>query len=197
MDVIYRPARKEECPGLAELSHLASGGVADFLFQGLLPGLTTVEIMAHGLAQEQGSHSYRNALVAVRGGEVVGMALSFDADRHGITEQMRAFFPAERLARMEDFYHARVEKSWFLDAIGVREDAQRQGIGGHLIERTKERARRRGRSVVSLIAFADNEPALALYRRHGFEVVRPVRLDEAPLISHQGGCLLLRCDLEE
>ncbi len=195
-EIVYRPARREDCPCLGELSHLASGGVADFLFQGLFHGVTSVEIMAHGLAQEGGSHSYRNILVAQRGEDVVGMALSFPSERHGVTDQMRDFFPAERLDHMQDFYAARVEKSWFLDAIGVRRDVQGRGIGCRLVELTKERAREKGRRVVSLIAFADNTPALALYRRQGFEVVQTVRLDSAPLIAHQGGCVLMRCDLD-
>jgi len=194
--IVYRPAAKGDCTRLAELSHLASGGVADFLFEDMFHGVTSVEIMTHGLAQEAGSHSYRNILVAQKGEDVVGMALSFPSEQHGVTDQMRAFFPAERLDHMQDFYNARVEKSWFLDAIGVRRDMQGQGIGCRLVELTKERAREKGRRVVSLIAFADNTPALALYRRQGFEVVQTVRLDPAPLIPHRGGCVLMRCDLD-
>jgi GNAT superfamily N-acetyltransferase len=74
-----------------------------------------------------------------------------------------------------------------LDALCVAEDFRSRGVGLGLVEQVKARAAAAEVESVSLIVFADNEPALRLYRRQGFEAVR--RVDVAPhvRIPHQGG----------
>ena len=132
-------------------------------------------------------------MVAANESDVVGMALSYPSSYHKITDEMRGFLPAERLERFKDFYSSRVENSLFLDALAVDATYRRQGIGTRLVELTKEKARKSGHAMLSLIAFADNSPALALYKILGFEVVQEIKLEGNEFIPHQGGCVLLRC----
>lgn len=56
-----------------------------------------------------------------------------------------------------------------LMTIGVAKDAQRQGIAARLLEALISRARAQGAARMLLEVRVDNEPALALYRRFGFE----------------------------
>ena len=107
------------------------------------------------------------------------------------------FFPAERLAHFSDFYAARVDDSWYIDALGVDAAYRRRGVASRLVALTAARAREHDCRALSLIVFVDNTPALALYRRLGFETVRPVRLEANRWIPHRGGCLLMRRDLPE
>jgi ribosomal protein S18 acetylase RimI-like enzyme len=195
-EISYRMAEAGECETLAEMINLASGGVVDFLFHDLVPEMTPVRIIAGNLARGGAAHSYENACVAVSGGRVVGMALAFSADHHSVSTDMRAFFPGDRLAHMENFYNARVAGSLLLDALFVAEDFRNRGIGHRLIEQVKARAAAAGHESVSLIVFADNEAALRLYRRQGFETVRQVDVAPHDLIPHQGGCLLMKCDVK-
>ncbi|MDJ0781334.1 MAG: GNAT family N-acetyltransferase [Desulfosarcinaceae bacterium] len=195
-EIHYRKGRRSDCGILAELIGMAAGGTVDYLFHDLIEGMTPVQVVAHNLARNHDPHGYENAIVAVKGDSVVGMALAFPAHRHGITEEMEAFFPAQRLDHMRAFFSARVEGSWFLDALGVAPAHQRQGIGRHLIERVRQQALERGYRALSLIVFADNEPALALYRTIGFRTVREVPLEGNDWIPHRGGCLLMVCDLD-
>jgi hypothetical protein len=60
-------------------------------------------------------------------------------------------------------------------------------------ELTKAKAQKSGYELLSLIVFADNSPALALYKLLGFEVVQNIKLEGNEFIPHQGGCVLLRC----
>lgn len=55
--------------------------------------------------------------------------------------------------------------------IGVDPDAQRRGLGSALLEALVRRARDLGAEAILLEVRVDNEPALALYRRHGFELL--------------------------
>ncbi|MGD8522599.1 MAG: GNAT family N-acetyltransferase [Desulfobacterales bacterium] len=106
---------------------------------------------------------------------------------------MRAFFPAQRLERFEDFYSSRIDNSLLLDALGVDASHRRQGIGTRLVELTKEMAQKNGYELISLIVFADNAAALALYKFLGFEAVQEIKLEGNEFIPHRGGCVLLRC----
>nr|WP_297428671.1 ribosomal protein S18-alanine N-acetyltransferase [uncultured Actinotalea sp.] len=55
--------------------------------------------------------------------------------------------------------------------IGVDPAAQRRGLGSALLAALVQRARDLGAEAVLLEVRVDNEPALALYRRHGFELL--------------------------
>ena len=197
MDIIYRPAKKSDCLPMAKMINLASGGVVEFLFHDLMPDLTPVQIVAHNLENSQGSHTYLNAIVAEGDNRVVGMALSFPSHYHEITPEMRQFFPADRLKHLSDFYAARVEDSFFLDAICVEEKIRGNGIGSQLISLTKEKAKQSGFDTVSLVVFADNAAALSVYRRHKFDIVAPVELNSHERIPHEGGCLLMKCRIDD
>lgn len=194
-EATLRPAKKKDCHKLAELESIASGGVIDYLFHELMPGYSPIEIVEHGLKDKRSPHSYVNAIVAEIDGSVAGMVLAFPSSFHGITDEMRAFFPAERLDHLADFYSARVEESWYVNSIGVFEEHRGSGVGTKLMQAAEETARENGFHTMSLVAFADNTPALALYKSLGYEVVRRVSLEGNEFIPHNDGCLLLQCTL--
>jgi len=189
----YRPAEKADSLRIAELISLASDGVVDFLFHDLVPAMTPVQIMAHNLAHDHFPHTYQSAVVALNGKDIVAMALSYPSAYHQITADMRVFFPAERLEHLNDFYTVNIPRSWFLDALAVEPTHRRQGIGTGLIELTKEKAKDNGYNMLSLIAFRDNHPALALYETLGFDQVAHIHLAANAFIHHADGCALLTC----
>jgi ribosomal protein S18 acetylase RimI-like enzyme len=152
--------------------------------------------MAYNLEKDNYPHTYKSSIVAADGPNVVGMALSYPSSYHKITNEMISFFPNERLEHLSDFYSSRVLDSWFLDALGVDETCRRKGIGTRLIELTKERAKNQGYGILSLIAFADNSPALALYEAHSFQVAQEINLEGNEFIPHHEGCLLLKSNID-
>jgi hypothetical protein len=46
------------------------------------------------------------------------------------------------------------------------------------------------------MVFADNTDAQRLYVRCGFKTVESVELKSHELIPHEGGCLLMKCEIE-
>ena len=197
MDITYRIAKKADCLRMAELINIASGGVVNFLFHDLMPEITPQQIVAHNLENDHGSHTYKNAIVAETENRVVGMALSFPALFHKITAEMRQYFPENRLDHLSDFYAARVDDSFFLDALCVDQRLRRNGVGSRLISLTKKKAKQSGFEVLSLIVFADNTKALTVYHQHGFEVQAPVELNSHKHIPHEGGCLLMKSSIDD
>lgn len=55
--------------------------------------------------------------------------------------------------------------------LGVAGEAQRRGLGGVLLEALITRARELGANALLLEVRVDNDPAIALYRRAGFDVL--------------------------
>jgi ribosomal protein S18 acetylase RimI-like enzyme len=195
MKIKYRPAEKEDCVKLAELINIASDGVVEYLFHNLVPGMTSVQVVAHNLENDNYPHSYKSAVVAVEETDLIGMALSYPSSYHKVTDEMKSFFPADRLEHLSPFYSSRIEKSWFLDALCVIESRRRNGIGEKLISLTKEKAVANGFNVLSLIVFSDNALAIPVYKRTGFEIVQKVELKGNEFIKHEDGCLLMKCEI--
>lgn len=195
MEIKYRVGIKKDSSKIAELINTASDGVVEYLFHELVPGMTPVQVVAHNLQNDNYPHTYSSAIVATDNDEIVGMALSYPSSFHRITDEMRGFFPKDRMEHLRIFFSSRVENSWFLDALCVLKNHRLRGIGDKLISFTKEKAIENGFTALSLIVFADNELALPLYKRTGFEVVRKVELLENEFIKHKDDCFLMKCEI--
>ena len=195
MAIKYRQGKKKDCAKLAELINIASDGVVEYLFHGLVPGMTPVQVVAHNHENDNYPHSYKSTIVATTENDIVGMALSYPAFYHKITDEMRSFFPADRLEHLSHFYSSRIENSWYLDDLCVIESHRRNGIGEKLIYLTKEKAIENGYNALSLIVFADNSLAIPVYKRTGFEIIQKVELRGNEFIKHNGGCLLMKCEI--
>jgi len=195
MTLKYRDAEKEDCAKLAEFINIASDGVVEYLFHELVPGMTPVQLVANNLDNDNYPHSYRSAVVAAEKTDVIGMALSYPSSYHKITDEMRNFFPSDRLEHFNHFYSSRIENSWFLDALCVVESHRSRGIGKKLISLTKEKAIENGFNALSLIVFADNALAIPVYKLTGFQIAQKVELRGNEFIKHEDGCLLMKCEI--
>lgn len=195
MQVNYRTAQREDSLRIAELDYIASGGAIEFLFRDLVPDSTPVQTVAFSLENDFYPHSYRSSIIAEIDNDIIGMSLSFPAEFHCITDEMRDFFPPDRLEHFNQFFSTRVENSYFLDAICVEKKFRCMGIGEKLLLKTKDKAHDEGFTTLSLLVFADNIRALKFYKKHGFAAVRQVELNEHDLIPHNGGCILMKAHL--
>ena len=195
MAITYRQGKKEDSQRIAELDYIASDGAVEYLFHDLVPGRSAMQLLSDGLQQDIFPHTFRSSIVAISDQKIVGMALSYPAQFHCITNELENFLPEDRLERFRDFYSSRVEGSYFLDAMSVDEDYRGKGIGKTLLDQTKDKARTEGFTELSLIVFADNTTAINLYEQSGFKRVKSIKLEAHELIPHEGGCILMVCDL--
>jgi ribosomal protein S18 acetylase RimI-like enzyme len=195
MAIIYRNATREDCSAVAELVNDASGGLVDFLFHNLVPGKTPVEFLTDSLRTDRSHYSFRNAEIAEIDGEIAGMSVSFEAEKHRITKEMRHFFPPDRLEHLYEMYNSRVPGSLYIDALAVRQQYRRSGVASGLLSRAEHKAMKAGKGSTSLIALADNHPALKLYEKSGFKRVKHIAIEHHKLIPHHGGAYLMRREL--
>ncbi|MGD9157423.1 MAG: GNAT family N-acetyltransferase [Desulfobacteraceae bacterium] len=195
MEIKYRIGEKEDSEKIAEMIDAASDGVVEFLFHDLVPGMSPFQVIAHNLKNNNYPHTYKSALVACDGDDLIGMALSYPSLYHKITEEMRSFFPADRLDHLSHFYSSRINNSWFLDALCVIHSYRRRGIGEKLISLTKEKAIENEFNILSLIVFEDNSSAIQVYKKTGFDIVGEVELRSNKFIKHNTGCFLMKCEI--
>lgn len=191
LQIQYRPARVEDCPHMAGPIYQTSGGILDYLYEGLLRDESVVESLALFLRREDRYDGYRSAIVAEFQNEIIGVVSSYPSACHRIDQEMKEFFPPERLEFVREFFSTRVEGGYYLSAIYVQEQFRQQGVARQLIELTKQRGRAAGYDSLSLLVMADNLSAQTAYLKSGLQIVRHVDLGEHPLIPHQGGLYLM------
>ena len=195
MNFTYRAGQKGDCPKLADFIYVASDGVVEFLFHDLIPGRSPQQIMARSLEKDGGHYTYKNTFVAETEGGVVGASFFYPSRYHVISDEMRQFYPADRLEHLKHVLSGGVENSLYIDTLCVDQDYRGNGIGAELISLTKKRAAREGFNAVSLIALADNTDAHRLYHRCGFEILSDVEMEPHERIPHKGGAYLMGCRL--
>lgn len=180
-----RPARRDDCAVIAALFRLASHGVADYVWSKLAaPDEDLLEVGRRRYEGEDTPFSYRNCVIAEQGGEVAGMLLAFpmtvDPEPDPNPDPVLAPY-----ARLEE------DRSWYVCALAVCEGFRGRGIGRRLMAESERQARARGLPKISLIVFADNRPALALYQSLGYREKARERIVPHPLIRSTGDALLM------
>jgi ribosomal protein S18 acetylase RimI-like enzyme len=193
MHVNYRQGEEGDSQRIAELDNMASDGVVEYLFRDLVPTMSAIDVLANGLEKDVYPHTFRSCIVAETEQNVVGMAMSYPAAFHCLSDELMDFIPRDRLERFYAFYSTRVEGSYYLDALSVDEPYRGLGIGRALLEKTKIKAQNEGYTELSLIVFSENTQAIALYQQQGFTGIKNIALEPHELIPHKGGCLLMNC----
>lgn len=176
MNVITRPARKEEAPQIAELFMMAwpmdeileSNGIS---YKELLESIILIA------SSEETIYSYENTIVADINGKVVGAMCAYDgADYQRLKQPI-----VDTLGPDCGFGQLKETEAgeFYLDSVGVLPEYRRRGIASRLFEAQCERASSLGHKVAGLIVDVDKPQAEALYVRLGFRY-----LDDKDFLGH-------------
>ena len=159
-----RPGRIADAPFIAKGVAMAIGDESIRFYCGedylsVLEGIAALEIS---------QYSYRNALIAEADGLAVGVAVSYDGGRleELRTPTLRHIF--ETVSKNHQIPDETGPGELYLDTLAVLPGFRGKGIGGMLIEATKERAKDLGLPAVGLLVDFDNATAQKLYAGHGF-----------------------------
>ena len=195
-DVTLRPARPADAPQAAPLIYAAGPTLYTLMFG---PDRADVLRLFEGLfALPRNPFSHERGLLAVRGDEVVGLALSAPVgSQRGIGTGLRMLYLMPRLRGLRPLLsNGRAMRdigacvstpprdAYYLGILAVAESARCHGAGSALIEEVHHRARLHGASCVALHAELDNAAALRFYARHGY--VEAQRHASVPRLARQG-----------
>lgn len=168
-----KPATKEQAADIACLIMMAMTDECCQYFCGEGYGLEDFRRMMVSLVEREDSqYSYRNTLVALHAGRVVGVSVSYDGGK--LHELRRAFIESAKACIGKD--HSGMDDETqagelYLDSLAVLPEYRCQGIAQLLLKATKQRADGMGLPCVGLLVDKGNPAGEALYASVGFRHV--------------------------
>lgn len=173
-----RPACRADARAIAELMAMAGDGIPDYLWgQAAMPGESRIDVGTRRAARDEGTFCWMNATLAERREAVVGMMLGYRLDDTPASPETIAGLPAVVRPFVE--LEQQAPGAFYVNALAVRPGHRGLGIGGHLLEAARDRARGRGATLMAITAFEQNAGAVRLYQRHGYRIV-----DRRPVVPH-------------
>lgn len=160
-----RPGRREDANLLAELVNYAGDGLPLYLWGKLAgPGESAWEVGRKRAARDEGSFSYRNAIIIEAGGEPAGCLIGYEIpDRPApIPPDMPAMFiPLQELENL-------ATSTWYVNVLAVVPRHRGEGLGSRLLALADETGRKLGKQGMSVIVSDANTGARRLYERCGY-----------------------------
>jgi ribosomal protein S18 acetylase RimI-like enzyme len=184
-----RRATKEDVRALAELTEFAGGGIPGYLWSQLAKeGQAPIEVGIERVSREDANFSYRNAVVAEVDDRVTAMMLAYrlpedrdDTDLDELPDLLRPLVELE----------LRVPGSFYINALATYPEYRGRGLGTKLLEAANTLASEAGCEILGLEVFDQNEAALGLYERHGFQAVARLTLVPHPSHPYEGDVVLM------
>lgn len=172
-----RAATPDDAAALAEFINFAGEGLPVYLWERLAePGETAWDVGRRRARRDVGAFSYRNAVVAERGGRVAAGLVTYrlaDEPTEIDGETPAIFVPLLELENM-------VPGCWYVNVLAAYPEFRGQGLGSLLLDVAAQQARDNGARGEAIIVSDANHGARRLYERSGYRTVaeRPMVKDD-------------------
>jgi ribosomal protein S18 acetylase RimI-like enzyme len=187
-----RAALPDDAPHLARLIEIAGAGIPTWLWSGMAePGESALDVGARRAKREEGSFSYRNAIVAESGGAVTGMILAYRLPP--VSEEEIADAPEILRPLLE--LEGEVPDTWYINAFAIDEADRGREVGTRLLEATLDAGKAAGCRQASVQFFSENARAGTFYHRHGFREIASRPVVQHPAFKYSGDTVMLVRDL--
>jgi len=200
--ICLRPAKPEDARQIATLIDMAANGLEKWEWHSRLTpqlkaqGKQPLDIGMEDVLKPGHYNSYKNATVAeiTQGKKVklAGVSLNHIISRQTAAER-EALSPVDRV--FADLKHHAVG-SFYIDILACFPEFRSRGLGSRLIQDAVEKAHAAGCQKICLLAFEENEAAVRLYERKGFQEIRKLPVARVPHMPYGGHVLLLSLNLD-
>jgi ribosomal protein S18 acetylase RimI-like enzyme len=170
-----RRAALDDCKKIAQLALIAGEGIPAYFWRDeLQPGQEIEDVGAIKLTSETDNFSYRNSLVATINDNIAGMILAYrlkqeDEDLDELPEFIRPLIELEQC----------VPGTFYINMLASFPEYRNMSVGTTLMQQVDELANENSCDTTSIQVFDENEGALRLYLRLGYEI-----LDSRKTIPH-------------
>ena len=149
LDPPYRRATPEDAGALAELINFAGEGLPLYLWAKMAEaGETPWDVGRRRAARQEGSFSYRNAIVVEAGGKVVASLIGYplpDRPEPIDYDTLPALFvPMQELENL-------APGTWYVNVLATYPEHRGQGLGAGLLHLAEQIAAAAGKSGLSII----------------------------------------------
>ncbi|HEX6142046.1 MAG TPA: GNAT family N-acetyltransferase [Geminicoccaceae bacterium] len=162
----FRRATPGDAAALAELINFAGEGLPLFLWERMIEGGESAwEVGRRRARREEGSFSYRNAVVAEVAGRVVGCLIGYPLpERPEPIDRERMppmFVPLQELENL-------APDTWYVNVLAIDPQHRNRGLGSDLLRLAEQLAAAAGSTGLSIIVSDGNAGARRLYERCGY-----------------------------
>ncbi len=161
-NVTLRPARKTDARHMAVLINYAGEGLPHYFWDKAADGGFAWVYGEQRAMRDHGSFSYRNAIIAERNNEVLGMILYYPIVEKASAEDYADMSPI--LTPLQELEDMAVGTS-YVNVLAVYPNHRGKGIGSRLLDHAANTC-----GDMSIIVIDENVGARRLYERHGFVV---------------------------
>ena len=177
MTAAFRKAQQDDISALAELVNYAGEGMPLRLWEKMRePGETAWDVGRRRAAREEGSFSWRNAVVADVDGRAVAALIGYpqpaEPEPVDYAVMPPAFVPLQELENL-------APDTWYVNVLATYPDYRGRGLGAKLLAIADETARQERKRGLSVIVSDANNGARRLYLRCGYRdsAARPMIKD--------------------
>lgn len=196
--VAVRAARERDAPALAELAIMASHGVMNLLYQGLIPGQSVAEAITERRVLNPASFcALRHWRVAQDAhGTVLGGLNSLPNVELAKSVGDSVIGP-ERLEPLMNLFELDtfLVDTYYVNMIAVFPRHRRSGAGRALMLEAERLARQCGLRAISLTTFEADAGLVAFYSKLGFTMRERRPIPPHPLFEFSGNWVLMIRDL--
>lgn len=177
LEPLFRRARLDDAPQLADLVNFAGEGVPLYLWGKMaMPGETAWDVGRRRAARDDGGFSWRNAYVADIGGNAVACLIGYgipDTPEPIAADTSPMFIPLMELESL-------APGTWYVNVLATYPEHRGQGIGSGLLGLAETLAMDDGKRGLSVIVSDSNTGARRLYERCGYVeiAIRPMIKEE-------------------
>lgn len=164
----FRRATPADAAVLAELVNHAGEGLPLYLWDKIKePGETAWDVGRRRAARDEGSFSYRNAVIVERDGQAAGSLIGYGiaAEPEPLPDDLPAMF--RPLLELENL----APDTWYVNVLAVLPAFRGLGLGSQLLALAETIGRAEGKAGMSIIVSDANDGARRLYERQGYRFV--------------------------
>ncbi len=194
MTVTIRRADAGDIPHLAHVFLEATGGVYEALYEEVIPGGPTNQIIEHLLSRGNATTCVENCWVAELDGKIAGGVNAYPVDDEA-DDPPDPLLPEERLGILEPFIRLHADGSYHIASLAAFSEFRGRGLGGLLMAEAEADARAKNFGQASLHVFAENKHARRLYEGLEYREIARQPVVPHPRLIYGGDILLLAKEL--
>jgi ribosomal protein S18 acetylase RimI-like enzyme len=185
---------EEDSTSLAVVELLTAPEFANFLLEGMF-GEASVGAILSWRYRQGGVDSTEWSWVAEEGGAVIAAMGAYPVALSRAEQGTDEGEASERNAHFASLIPLMRDDAFHIARLGVLPQARRRGVAKALVTRAEQATREAGLALLTLVVWADNDAACALYRDLGFTQRDSAMIAPHPRLTRDGQMLLLGKDI--
>lgn len=189
----FHQATLDDADAIARIVSSTSGGMAELLLDGLIPGLGSDAILSATFSKGEGPYRTDNVICSRDGERLTSMLFAYPSSEHKVPALLESFIPSKRLNPVRPILEKCAPDSLYINTLWLEESLRGKGHIAALLLEAESICRTLGVSRISVFCWNDADEAMRRWTRHGFTIFELLDRETIPVDGHdKGGSILCR-----